>query len=160
MHFKLKLKLPKYKQRNIRLHQQQEQMVKPEDELGQVENWGKAEFSVPEKISSISWRFKEKKISNVYLFDSISPHLFGEVEENGELPAAWQLGARLAQFVEECVRARLRLNIHYLFVAMIWNKTCRGVILADGVYSNNRDTRSIASGEVRARNTFKIQGLI
>ena len=33
--------------------------------------------------------------------------------------------------------------------------TCRGVILADGVYSNNRDTRSMASGEVRARNTFK-----
>ena len=52
---------------------------------------------------------------------SISPHLFGEVEENGELPAAWQLGARLAQFVEECVRARLTLNFQYLqlFVAMI-----------------------------------------
>ena len=25
------------------------------------------------------------------------------------------------------------------------------------MYSNNRDTRSIASGEVRARNTFKIK---
>ena len=34
-------------------------------------------------------------------------------------------------------------------------RTWRGVILADGVYSNNRDTRSIASGEVRARNTCK-----
>ena len=28
------------------------------------------------------------------------------------------------------------------------------MILADGVYSNNRDTRSMASGEVRARNTL------
>merc|ERR1712223_2034072 len=31
---------------------------------------------------------------------------------------------------------------------------CRGVILADGVYSSNLDTKSIASGDVRARNTF------
>ena len=31
---------------------------------------------------------------------------------------------------------------------------CSGEILADGVYSSKRETRSMASGEVRARNTF------
>jgi hypothetical protein len=31
---------------------------------------------------------------------------------------------------------------------------CKGVILADGVYSSNLDTKSIASGDVLARNTF------
>jgi hypothetical protein len=33
--------------------------------------------------------------------------------------------------------------------------TCKGVILAEGVYSRRRDTRSIASGLVRARKTWK-----
>ena len=32
--------------------------------------------------------------------------------------------------------------------------TCSGVILAEGVYSSNLLTKSMASGEVRARKTF------
>ena len=39
-------------------------------------------------------------------------------------------------------------------IRRLFGVTWRGVILADGVYSNNRDTRSMASGEVRARNTL------
>ena len=42
------------------------------------------------------------------------------------------------------------------FIAKISFKklTCSGVILAEGVYSSNLLTKSMASGEVRARKTF------
>ena len=36
----------------------------------------------------------------------------------------------------------------------VWAQAWRGVILALGVYSSRRDTRSIASGLVLARNTY------
>lgn len=34
-----------------------------------------------------------------------------------------------------------------------WAQACKGVILAPGVYSSNRETKAIASGGVRALNT-------
>lgn len=37
----------------------------------------------------------------------------------------------------------------------LWAHACKGVMREDGVYSNRRDTKSIASGDVRARNTYK-----
>ena len=48
-----------------------------------------------------------------------SIHLLSEVEENRELAATWQLGARLAQFVKECVRTRLVIFWFFIFFMTI-----------------------------------------
>lgn len=37
-----------------------------------------------------------------------------------------------------------------------WAQACKGDKRDDGLYSNKRETKSIASGGVRARNTCKI----
>ena len=71
----------------------------PVDELAQVGNWEKAEFSAPEEDNSLR-NLGSKKIQ-------FPIHLLSEVEENRELPATGQLGARFAQFIKESVRTRL-----------------------------------------------------
>ena len=89
-----------------------EKIYSPVDELAQVGNWEKAEFSAPEEDNSLR-NFGSKKIR-------FPIHLLSEVEENRELPATGQLGARLAQFVKECVGTCLTLIQILIANVNIW----------------------------------------